>query len=132
MKDLKIVGIARKSKMFKFGTTIPTVLIGEKDLTEEDPTVPAWAKNQEKPSYTAEEVGALPSDTTIPTALRQLTEDIAHRTVTDSEKRKWNGSSSEVTYADNGLMIADDKRKLDQLEVDEPLSILEIDELLNF
>lgn len=37
-------------------------------LTEEaDPTVPHWAKQPEKPSYTAAEVGALPADTPIPT-----------------------------------------------------------------
>ena len=30
---------------------------------ETDPTVPAWAKNPNKPSYTAQEVGALPADT---------------------------------------------------------------------
>lgn len=34
--------------------------------TETDPTVPAWAKTAEKPSYTAAEVGALSSDTVIP------------------------------------------------------------------
>ena len=34
---------------------------------ETDPTVPAWAKQPEKPSYTAAEVGALPADTVIPT-----------------------------------------------------------------
>ena len=28
-------------------------------LTERDPTVPAWAKQPQKPSYTAAEVGAL-------------------------------------------------------------------------
>ena len=32
-------------------------------FTETDPTVPAWAKASTKPSYTASEVGALPSDT---------------------------------------------------------------------
>jgi len=31
--------------------------------TETDPTVPDWAKQQNKPTYTAQEVGALPSDT---------------------------------------------------------------------
>ena len=30
---------------------------------ESDPTVPAWAKQPNKPTYTAEEVGALPKDT---------------------------------------------------------------------
>ena len=36
-------------------------------LTQEtDPTVPSWAKQPTKPSYTAQEVGALPNDTVIP------------------------------------------------------------------
>lgn len=35
---------------------------------ETDPTVPEWAKQPEKPTYTAEEVGALPADTIIPEA----------------------------------------------------------------
>lgn len=35
-------------------------------LKEIDPTVPDWAKKPTKPSYTAEEVGALPEDTEIP------------------------------------------------------------------
>lgn len=34
--------------------------------TETDPTVPSWAKQQSKPSYTASEVGALPANTPIP------------------------------------------------------------------
>lgn len=33
---------------------------------ETDPTVPLWAKQPTKPTYTAEEVGALPADTEIP------------------------------------------------------------------
>ena len=36
-------------------------------FTETDPTVPSWAKAAQKPTYTAQEVGALPSDTVIPT-----------------------------------------------------------------
>lgn len=36
--------------------------------TETDPTVPAWAKASTKPTYTASEVGALPSTTVIPSA----------------------------------------------------------------
>ena len=35
--------------------------------TETDPTVPSWAKQSTKPSYTASEVGALPDSTVIPT-----------------------------------------------------------------
>ena len=36
-------------------------------FTETDPTVPSWAKQSTKPSYTASEVGALPDSTVIPT-----------------------------------------------------------------
>ena len=40
--------------------------IDDKITNETDPTVPAWAKEPNKPTYTAEEVGALPSNTPIP------------------------------------------------------------------
>lgn len=36
------------------------------EVEETDPTVPEWAKAETKPTYTAEEVGALPADTVIP------------------------------------------------------------------
>lgn len=42
---------------------------------EEDPTVPDWAKEPTKPTYTAEEVGALPDDTVIPTKTSELIND---------------------------------------------------------
>ena len=42
---------------------------------ETDPTVPAWAKASTKPTYTASEVGALPSNTAIPTKISDLTND---------------------------------------------------------
>lgn len=58
-------------------------------VAEEDPTVPAWAKEATKPSYTADEVGAL-ADTTV---LADLTDDATHRTVTDAEKANWNAKS---------------------------------------
>lgn len=41
--------------------------LAKNPLKETDPTVPAWAKQPEKPKYTAQEVGALPSTTAIPT-----------------------------------------------------------------
>lgn len=61
--------------------------------TETDPTVPSWAKAQTKPTYTASEVGALPYTTPIPTALSDLSEDTAHRVVTDEEKTAWNAKA---------------------------------------
>ncbi|MBE6714722.1 MAG: hypothetical protein E7575_05505 [Ruminococcaceae bacterium] len=61
---------------------------------ETDPTVPEWAKQPEKPTYTAEEVGALPSSYTPPTQTAdQVGADpkgtadskvSAHNTATDS------------------------------------------------
>ena len=48
-------------------------------LQEEiDPTVPSWAKSPNKPSYTAQEVGALPANTPIPTNLSDLTDDLGN------------------------------------------------------
>jgi len=43
--------------------------------TETDPTVPAWAKAPNKPTYTASEVHALPDTTEIPTLLSDLEND---------------------------------------------------------
>ena len=48
---------------------------------EIDPTVPDWAKQESKPSYTADEVGALPSDTPIPSKLSDLTNDSGYITL---------------------------------------------------
>ena len=47
---------------------------------ETDPTVPAWAKAATKPSYTAAEVGALPSDTYIPIKVSDLANDAGYLT----------------------------------------------------
>lgn len=57
-------------------TSIPSEYVTESELnvkgyltsyTESDPTVPDWAKEPNKPTYTASDVGALPADTVIPT-----------------------------------------------------------------
>ncbi len=55
--------------------------------TETDPTVPAWAKASTKPSYTASEVGALPSTTVIPTKTSDLTNDNGFVTQEDVKKQ---------------------------------------------
>ena len=48
-----------------FAANIASIASG--NIAEEvDPTVPAWAKAPTKPTYTAQEVGALPSSTKIP------------------------------------------------------------------
>lgn len=42
---------------------------------ETDPTVPSWAKASNKPTYTAQEVGALPDNTVIPSKTSDLAND---------------------------------------------------------
>ena len=61
--------------------------------TETDPTVPSWAKQSTKPTYTASEVGALPDSTVIPDDLADLNDDATHRLVTDTQISTWNNKS---------------------------------------
>lgn len=71
------------------------------DYTETDPTVPAWAKNPVKPTYTASEVGALPSSTAIPTKTSDLTNDsgfITGYTETDPTVPSWAKQPSKPSY----------------------------------
>lgn len=64
--NIPITGL--KSAAFKESSVFATAEQGklaESALQEEtDPTVPSWAKEKTKPTYTASEVGALPSNTT--------------------------------------------------------------------
>lgn len=77
-----------------YGTKRIIIDGGGGSYTETDPTVPAWAKQQTKPTYTASEVGALPSNTPIPDSLSDLHDDSTHRLVTDAEKQIWNNKSN--------------------------------------
>lgn len=71
-------------------------------ITEEtDPTVPSWAKQATKPTYTASEVGALPSTTKIPSKLSDLTNDkgyLTDYTETDPTVPSWAKAASKPTY----------------------------------
>lgn len=63
--------------------------------------VSAWAKASSKPTYTASEVGALPSTTTIPSKTSDLTNDsgfITGYTETDPTVPSWAKQSSKPTY----------------------------------
>lgn len=69
--------------------------------TETDPTVPSWAKQSSKPTYTASEVGALPSSTVIPSKTSDLTNDsgfITGYTETDPTVPSWAKASSKPSY----------------------------------
>ena len=82
INNVELVGNKTTSEL---GINIPTAtsqLTNDSGFitTETDPTVPAWAKQPTKPSYTANEVGALPSDTFIPTKVSDLTNDAGYIT----------------------------------------------------
>lgn len=69
--------------------------------TETDPTVPNWAKQPTKPSYTASEVGALPSSTAIPSKTSDLVNDsgfITGYTETDPTVPAWAKAASKPSY----------------------------------
>lgn len=76
-----------------------------KKLPEEtDPTVPDWAKQKRKPMYTADEVGALPATTKIPTKISDLDNDIGYLTdyaETDPTVPDWAKSETKPTYTAN-------------------------------
>ena len=52
-------------------------------LTSDIPFVPSWALQSTKPTYTASEVGALPSTTVIPSKTSDLTNDSGYLTASD-------------------------------------------------
>ena len=72
-------------------------------VTEEtDPTVSEWAKQPTKPSYTADEVGALPIGTKIPTKTSDLTNDSGYLTQIPEEY------VTETELGQKGYVIEDD------------------------
>lgn len=83
------------------------------EYTETDPTVPDWAKAENKPSYTAAEVHALPDDTEIPiftnkTVLDGITaEKVADwdETVTDKHSHTNKTVIDKFTESDDGTVL---------------------------
>lgn len=72
---------------------------------ETDPTVPSWAKQPNKPTYTASEVHALPDSTVIPSATSQLVNDSGYivgadvpSNETDPTVPAWAKASTKPTY----------------------------------
>ena len=78
-------------------------------LTEEsDPTVPSWAKQAQKPVYTASEVGALPASTKIPAKVSDLTDDSGHYTKPNGGIPKADLSSDVQTLLENAGTVVQD------------------------
>lgn len=69
---------------------------------ETDPTVSEWAKRPTKPSYTADEVGALPVGTKIPAKTSDLTNDSGYLTQIPEEY------VTETELGQKGYVVEDD------------------------
>lgn len=112
-----ISGKADKSELAKVATTgeysdllhTPTIPTKISELqndagflteyTEIDPTVSDWAREDTKPVYTAEEVGALPDDTEIPTKVSDLQNDSGFISVeNDPTVPQWAKQPNKPTY----------------------------------
>lgn len=78
-------------------------------LKEIDPTVPDWAKQPQKPSYTAEEVGAMPDTTEIPTKISDLEDDsnFVSREILDEDLKGYVKDTDYATYEKAGLLKLD-------------------------
>lgn len=83
--------------------------IGElpSDFTETDPTVPAWAKEQNKPSYTATEVGADPTGTAIETVSSHNSDPEAHEEIRNLIGEKVYSQNDEPVDAEDGSLWVD-------------------------
>ena len=114
--DTKLADKADKTEL----PTVPTLIsafTNDKgymtEFTETDPTVPAWAKAENKPNYTAAEVHALPDDTEIPvftnkTVLDGITaEKVADwdETVTDKHSHTNKTVIDKFTESDDGTVL---------------------------
>lgn len=73
---------------------------------ETDPTVPDWAKQSEKPKYTASEVGALPSNTKIPTKTSELTNDSGFITKVVADLANYYTKSQTYTQAEVNALVS--------------------------
>lgn len=92
--------------------------LAENPIEETDPTVPAWAKQPEKPSYTADEVGALSATTHIPSTAADVNAEpsgaVAQHNVSDAAHSDIRLLIQGLTDRLNALADSDDTT-LDQL-----------------
>lgn len=82
------------------------------EYTETDPTVPAWAKQENKPTYTAAEVGALPEDTEIPIFTNKAVLD----KISEERVESWNEAVTSAHTHDNKIVL-DKFTESDECEV---------------
>ena len=107
------VKISGNSQEYKSGNEI---ILPAYPTTLPASDVKDWAKADNKPTYTASEGRALADNTFIPSQLSDLTEDSAHRVVTDTQISTWESKAevsdiptqlSELSDSENSRLVTD-------------------------
>lgn len=111
------------------------VKLSEIVVDETDPTVPAWAKQANPPSYTAEDVGALPVDTFIPTRVSQLSNDSNYQSESEVDSKdavviakiptKVSQLTNDSKYLTEGEVVAKIPTRVSQLSNDNGYALKE-------
>lgn len=112
IESVAVNGAVRPVTNKMVNITVPTAVSDlNNDLgylaEESDPTVPSWAKQAQKPVYTASEVGALPASTKIPAKVSDLTDDSGHYTKPNGGIPKADLSSDVQTLLENAGTVQD-------------------------
>lgn len=76
------------------------------EFEEIDPTVPDWAKQPEKPKYTADEVGALHKDTKIPAKTSDISNDSGFITRTVGDLANYYLKSETLTKTEINALVS--------------------------
>ena len=102
--DTKLAEKANKTEL----PTVPSVVSAFTndagyltEYAETDPTVPAWAKAENKPTYTAAEVGALPEDTEIPIFTNKAVLD----KISEEKVESWDEAVTSAHTHDNKIVL---------------------------
>ena len=97
--------------------------------TETDPTVPAWAKSSTKPTYTADEVGALSVDTFIPSI-----DGLASETYVETNINSTISTHNTSTNAHNDIrvLINDITTRLNALADSDDTTLDQMSEIVSY
>lgn len=111
--DNLVTSVSNKPLSAKMGVELKKLI----DAIQIPTSLPAsdvysWAKQSTKPTYTADEVGALPNTTKIPKTLAELTDDTTHRVVTDAEKSAWNAKANPADIPTKNSQLENDSKFL--------------------
>lgn len=103
-------------------------LIEVGEFRETDPTVPSWAKQPQKPSYNASEVGALPSTTKIPSK----PEDVGAEASGTAEAKVSEHNTESKAHNDIRLLIAALEARVNGIFDSEDVDLDQVSEIVAF